>query len=237
MITPKRKSYKNFIYIYRYEKFFYQEGYRLIAGVDEAGRGCLAGPIVTAAVILPKNFKIEFIDDSKKISAKLREELYERIIKEAIEVQTVFISAEEIDKSNVYQATISSMKKVISQFENKPDHVLVDAMPIYNFHCESSPIVRGDIKSVSIMAAAIVAKVTRDRYMAEMENYYPGFQFSKHKGYGTNEHLQELQIHGVTPIHRLSFGPCQLRSKYVQMSFLDFDQSIWGESEPNLKKA
>jgi len=191
----------------RYEKELYQQGYQAIAGIDEVGRGPLAGPVVTACVILPKNCKIKHLNDSKKIPKNHHEEIYQEILARALGIGIVDNNV--IDQINIYEATKVGMLQAINQLKGvvtKPDYLLIDAM-----HLETSipqqSLIKGDANSLSIAAASIVAKVTRDRMMADYANDYPGYAFEKNVGYGTKEHLEGLKKYGITPIHRKTFEP------------------------------
>ncbi len=185
---------------------YYGMGYKLIAGVDEVGRGPLAGPVCAAAVILPEGLAIEGVDDSKKLSEKKREKLYDEIIEKALSWAVVFVEPEIIDEINIRQATHLAMQKAVDKLDIKPDFLLVDGNDKIEFNevpCEY--IVKGDAKFQCIAAASIVAKVTRDRYMCDMDEVYPGYGFAKNKGYGTKEHMMGIRECGLLPIHRRSF--------------------------------
>lgn len=191
----------------RYEKELYQQGYQAIAGIDEVGRGPLAGPVVTACVILPKNCKIKHLNDSKKIPKNHHEEIYQEILARALGIGIGIVDNNVIDQINIYEATKVGMLQAINQLKGvvtKPDYLLIDAM-----HLETSipqqSLIKGDANSLSIAAASIVAKVTRDRMMADYANDYPGYAFEKNVGYGTKEHLEGLKKYGITPIHRKTF--------------------------------
>ncbi len=186
-----------------YERQFADRGY--LAGVDEVGRGPLAGPVMTAAVILPKDHPILYLNDSKKLSAKKREELYEVIMKEAVAVGIGIESPQVIDDINILQATYQAMRTAVEQLNPKADMLLVDAVTIPHIATEQYPIIKGDAKSVSIAAASIIAKVTRDRLMEDYDRLYPEYHFAKNKGYGTAEHIAALREYGPCPIHRRSF--------------------------------
>ncbi|MCY7191238.1 ribonuclease HII [Streptococcus gallolyticus] len=193
----------------RYEKELYQQGYQTIAGIDEVGRGPLAGPVVTACVILPKNCKIKHLNDSKKIPKKHHEEIYHEILARALGIGIGIVDNNVIDQINIYEATKVGMLQAINQLKGevtKPDYLLIDAM-----HLETSipqqSLIKGDANSLSIAAASIVAKVTRDRMMADYANDYSGYAFEKNVGYGTKEHLEGLKKYGITPIHRKTFEP------------------------------
>lgn len=188
------------------ENNLHRQGFNLIAGVDEAGRGPLAGPVVSAAVIFPKNVKIKRLDDSKKLSQKNREILFEIIFEKALALGVGFVSEAVIDKINILQATFISMKRAIHNLKIKPDYVLVDGnFAIPGISIAQKSIIRGDSISASISAASIIAKVTRDRYMFEMDNKYPQYGFRFHKGYGTKMHFEMIAKHGLSPLHRRTF--------------------------------
>lgn len=189
-----------------YETKWRDKGYKYIAGVDEVGRGPLAGPVVAAAVILPEDFFLPGIDDSKKISEKKRNEYEEIIRREAIAVSVARIDAPEIDSVNIYEATKKAMLAAIASLNTTPEVLLIDAMKLETPYVVES-IIKGDAKSVSIAAASIVAKVARDRLMVELSSQFPEYGFQQNMGYGTREHLQAIQMHGITPYHRKSFAP------------------------------
>ena len=187
-------------------KEYYEKGYSCIAGVDEVGRGPLAGPVCAAAVILPRDLIIEGVDDSKKLSEKKREALYDIIIEKAIAWSAVFVEPQIIDEINIRQATHLAMQGAVDELSITPDFLLVDGndkIPFDNIECDY--IVKGDAKFECIAAASIVAKVTRDRYMKEMDSVYPGYDFAKNKGYGTKTHMLGIREKGLAPIHRRSF--------------------------------
>lgn len=177
----------------------------LVCGIDEVGRGPLAGPVVAGAVILPKDCKILYLNDSKQLSEKKREELYEVIMREAVSVGIGFNSPERIDEINILNATYEAMRAAISKLDPKPSVLLNDAVTIPKVDIKQVPIIKGDAKSVSIAAASIVAKVTRDRLMVEYDSIYPEYNFKSNKGYGSAEHIAALKKYGKTPIHRDSF--------------------------------
>ena len=193
--------------LYQYEDEFYKKGYKLIAGVDEAGRGSLIGELVVGAVILPQDFYLERLDDSKKLSPAVREKLYDEIVSNAIAVSSVAVSVEEIDTLNVYQATLKGMKKALEALTVKPDCVLIDAMKIEFGNVPVQSIIHGDSLSASIAAASIIAKVSRDRRADDWAKKYPQYGFEKNRGYGTKEHLEAIKNFGFTDIHRRSFNP------------------------------
>lgn len=187
------------------ENDLYEKGYKLIAGVDEAGRGPLCGPVVAAAVILPENYKIEGVNDSKKLSEKKRELLYDKIINEAVAVGVGISDVDVIEEVNILNATKMAMKEAISKLSVKPDFVLIDGNQMIDINIEASTVVSGDAKSESIAAASIIAKVTRDRMLYDYDKVYPEYGFAKHKGYGTKAHIAAIKEYGLTPIHRPSF--------------------------------
>ncbi len=192
--------------LYEYENSLVATGYRNIVGVDEAGRGPMAGPLVVAACLLPLDDKIIGLNDSKKLTPKKREELYNIIKEKAIEYHIEVIDVGEVDKLNVYKASKWGMEQCIKQFQTPFDYVLSDAMPL-DIDLEYLAIVKGDAKSASIAAASILAKVTRDHIMIDFDEVYPQYGFKKHKGYITKEHKSALEKYGVCPLHRRSFAP------------------------------
>lgn len=179
--------------------------YRFICGIDEAGRGPLAGPVVAGAVILPADCEILYLNDSKKLSAAKREQLYDEIMEKAIAVGVGMASPARIDEINILQATYEAMRTAVSELGVKPDILLNDAVTIPGIEIRQVPIIKGDAKSVSIAAASIIAKVTRDRLMIQYEEVLPGYGFAKHKGYGSKEHIEAIRKLGPTPIHRRTF--------------------------------
>ena len=189
-----------------YEKELYTQGIHLIAGVDEVGRGPLAGPVVAAAVILPKACKIPGLNDSKKIPKAKHKEIYEAVLQNAIAIGIGVKDNQVIDQVNIYEATKLAMMEAIGQLEPKPQHLLIDAMRL-DLPIAQTSIIKGDANSLSIAAASIVAKVTRDQMMEEFDKEYPGYDFAQNAGYGTANHLAGLDKLGVTPIHRHSFEP------------------------------
>ena len=190
----------------RYEKDLYQAGYQAIAGIDEVGRGPLAGPVVAAAVILPPGCKIKGLNDSKKIPKKKHQDIYRAVMDKALAVGVGLIDNEIIDQVNIYEATKLAMKEALSKLCLKPDYLLIDAMKL-DIDILQESIIKGDANSLSIAAASIVAKVTRDKLMADYDKEYPGYDFAQNAGYGTKSHLQGLERNGVTPIHRKTFEP------------------------------
>ena len=189
-----------------YEKELYAQGIDLIAGVDEVGRGPLAGPVVAAAVILPKACKIPGLNDSKKIPKSKHKEIYEAVLQNAIAIGIGIKDNQVIDQVNIYEATKLAMMEAIGQLEPQPQHLLIDAMKL-DLPIPQTSIIKGDANSLSIAAASIVAKVTRDQMMEKFDREYPGYDFAKNAGYGTANHLAGLDQLGVTPIHRRSFEP------------------------------
>lgn len=189
----------------KYEKIYYDMGKYLVAGVDEVGRGPLAGPVVCACVIMPFDCKIEGIDDSKKLSEKKREMLYDQIIKCAIAYNVEYVFQDEIDDINILNATKKCMSKAINNLSVKPDVVLVDAVTGLDTDCELMSIIHGDALSYNIGASSIVAKVSRDRFMNELDKKYPQYGFAKNKGYGTKAHMDALREFGPCEVHRKSF--------------------------------
>ena len=189
-----------------YEKECYARGMELIAGVDEVGRGPLAGPVVAAAVILPKACKIPGLNDSKKIPKSKHKEIYEAVLQNAVAIGIGIKDNQVIDQVNIYEATKLAMMEAIGQLEPQPQHLLIDAMRL-DLPISQTSIIKGDANSLSIAAASIVAKVTRDQMMEEFDREYPGYDFAQNAGYGTSNHLAGLDQLGVTPIHRRSFEP------------------------------
>lgn len=187
------------------ENTLFSEDYDIIAGVDEAGRGPLAGDVYAAAVILPKGLIIEGLNDSKKISEKKRDILYDVIKEKAVAWAVATASVDEIDEYNIRNATYMAMNRALSDLKTKIDYVLVDGDCIKDCKYPYSCVVKGDSKSASISAASILAKVTRDRYMLQLAEKYPRYQFEKHKGYGTALHIEMLKKYGVSPVHRKTF--------------------------------
>ena len=189
-----------------YEKELYAQGIQLIAGVDEVGRGPLAGPVVAAAVILPKNCKIPGLNDSKKIPKSKHQAIYQAVLDQAISVGIGVKDNHVIDQVNIYEATKLAMLEAIHELEPQPQHLLIDAMKL-DLPISQTSIIKGDANSLSIAAASIVAKVTRDQMMAAYDQEYPGYDFAQNAGYGTTKHLEGLEKQGVSPIHRRSFEP------------------------------
>lgn len=194
--------------MYEYENDCFSKGYKMIGGIDEAGRGPLAGPVVAACCILDPNEKILGLDDSKKLSEKKREELFATIKEKALAYAIFSSSPEEIDEINILEATKKAMRNCVKELAAKgksPDILLIDAVNLSGTGLDVIPIIKGDAKSDSIAAASILAKVTRDHIMMDYDVQYPGYGFSKHKGYGTKDHYTAIREKGMTPIHRRSF--------------------------------
>mgnify|MGYP000992079221 FL=1 len=189
-----------------YEKDLYKQGLTLIAGVDEVGRGPLAGPVVAAAVILPQGCKIKGLNDSKKIPKKKHLEVFQAVQDQALSIGIGIIDNQVIDQVNIYEATKLAMKEAISQLSLQPQHLLIDAMKL-DLPISQTSIIKGDANSLSIAAASIIAKVTRDELMKDYDQQFPGYDFSANAGYGTVKHLEGIEKQGITAIHRLSFEP------------------------------
>ena len=204
-----------------YQEQFYSDKVKLIVGVDEAGRGPLAGPVVAAACIFTRAYINKEINDSKQLSEKKRNKLFEEIKKDALAYGIGIVSAEEIDRINIYEATKKAMKMAIDNLKHKFDLILTDAMPLKGFDVEVVPIIKGDAKALPIAAASILAKVTRDNIMDELSKKYPEYGFEKHKGYGTKLHMEALQKHGpIKGVHRFSYKPV-IKVALKQMSIFD----------------
>ncbi|GAA4063470.1 ribonuclease HII [Amphibacillus indicireducens] len=204
---------KQFQAMRKYEEKNYLNGKQFIAGIDEVGRGPLAGPVVAAAVILPENFTLIGLTDSKKLTVKQREAYAEIIKQQAVAIGIGEISPQLIDELNIYQASILAMERAVDQLTVQPDHLLIDAVELPNLAYSSDVIIKGDQKSISIAAASVIAKVHRDQMMAELHRTYPYYQFDQNQGYGTKGHLQGLEEHGITPFHRKSFAPVKDKLK------------------------
>ena len=220
------KSQKDQINLYKYEEELYDAGFKNICGVDEAGRGPLAGPVVVAACILPPFLRIPGVNDSKQLSEKKREELYKIIIKNAVAYNIVFINEKIIDEINIYEATKKGMLEAINGLKVPADYVLIDAMPLGELKTNNKSIIHGDALSASIACASILAKVSRDHYMEKMDIKYPNYGFKHHKGYGTKMHMEALEKFGPCKIHRKSFEPvARAMQKNKQMSLDLFDEN------------
>jgi len=189
-----------------YEKELYEIGIKFIAGVDEVGRGPLIGPVVAAAVILPKNYKLNGLNDSKKLSEKKRNEYYEIINRDALAIGIGVIDEKIIDEVNIYEATKLAMIDAINALEVKPEHILIDAMPL-DVNIPTTSIIKGDAKSLSIAAASVIAKVTRDNMMYELDKKYPNYGFGNHKGYPTKKHIEALKEYGLIEGYRKTYTP------------------------------
>jgi ribonuclease HII len=201
-----------------FENIAYQEGYQIVAGIDEAGRGPLAGPVVAAAVILPPGYLNSEIKDSKKLSSSKREELYEIINKEAVAIGMMVVDADIIDRVNILQATLQAMRDAVLELPASPDFLLIDGNQRIPILTPQKPIVKGDSLSISIAAASIIAKVSRDRIMEMYHRQFPQYNFQQNKGYGTKEHLKAIKQFGICKIHRKSF-----HVKYLNQTKLEFN--------------
>ena len=202
----KEKEEQRLLYLKEIDKEFFEMGMKYVCGIDEAGRGPLAGPVVVASVILPENSMIEGVNDSKKVSESKREKLYDVILQEALSYGIGIIYQDEIDEINILQATKKGLHEAILKMEIKPNVVLVDALTgIDTLGIPYKSIIKGDAKSYSIAAASIIAKVTRDRIMREWDKIYPEYGFAGHKGYGTAKHIEAIKKYGLTPLHRKTF--------------------------------
>lgn len=194
----------------RHEHAARKRGCLRIAGIDEVGRGPLAGPVVAAAVVLPDNFRHRTLTDSKRLTAIRRERIYEELtVRSEISWALAIVDVEEIDRLNILRASQEAMRRAVAALFDPPDHVLIDGLPVHPFPIEQTALVGGDGLSLSIAAASVIAKVTRDRMMVEMDARHPGYEFWRHKGYGTALHLARLREHGPCPIHRRTFLPVQ----------------------------
>lgn len=191
---------------HRYEKKYYKKGYTLIAGVDEVGRGPLVGPVVASAVILPVNYELDGLTDSKKLSEKKRDYYYDIIKRDAIAIGIGVIDNMVIDEINIYEATKLAMSKAIDNLNPKPEVVLTDAMKL-SLDVPFEPIIKGDFKSITIAAASVIAKVTRDRMMYELDEKYPCYNFKNNNGYPTKDHIKAIEVHGIIPEHRRTYAP------------------------------
>ena len=202
----KEKEEERLNNLKKYEENLYNEGLKYICGIDEAGRGPLAGPVVVASVIMPADSMIEGVNDSKKVSEKKREKLYDQILEEAISYGVGIVGQDEIDEINILNATKKGLTMSLKELTVKPDLIIVDALThIDTMGIPYESIIKGDAKCYSISAASIIAKVTRDRIMREWDKVYPEYGFEKHKGYGTSAHIEAIKKYGLCPIHRKSF--------------------------------
>lgn len=200
------EMYQKYLEMSAYENDLINQNIEYIAGIDEVGRGPLAGPVVSCAVILPKGYYLPGLTDSKKLSEKKREFYYDKIINDAISYGVGIVDVSDIDKFNIYNCTKISMIQAVNKLAKKPDHLLIDAMSI-DINIPQTSVIKGDEKSISIAAASIIAKVTRDRYMEELAKEFPEYHFEKNKGYGTKEHLLAIEKFGPTIYHRKTFSP------------------------------
>lgn len=191
---------------YKYERELREKGLTLIAGVDEVGRGPLVGPVVAACCILPEEFHLDGLTDSKKLSEKKRDYFFEEIKKQAISYGIGIIDEKKIDEVNIYEATKLAMKEAINNMDVKPEHILIDAMPL-ELDIPTTSIIKGDLKSITISAASVLAKVTRDRMLVELDEKYPMYDFKSNKGYPTKKHLAAIAEYGIIDEHRRSYGP------------------------------
>ena len=202
----KEKEFERLSTLKEIENEMHRKGIKYICGIDEAGRGPLAGPVVVAAVIMPEDSMIEGVNDSKKVSEKKREILYDQILNEAIAYSVGIINQNEIDEINILNATKKGLTTAVKELSVRPDRIIVDALDkIDTDGIPYTPIIKGDAKCYSIAAASIIAKVTRDRIMRQWDEVYPQYGFAKHKGYGTATHIAAIKEYGLTPLHRLSF--------------------------------
>ena len=200
--------------LYENEKRLWSLGYESIAGCDEAGRGPLFGPVVIASVILPHDFVLEGLNDSKKLSEKKRNYYYPLIMERALAVSVSVVEADEIDKINIYEASRQGMLRATNSLKVKPDYIITDAMPLDGFtSVQHEAIIKGDAKSITIAAASVIAKVTRDRIMYEIDKVHPEYEFKKHKGYPTKKHLELIEKYGIIDGYRRTYGPVQ---KYIE---------------------
>lgn len=200
--------------LYRYEKELWNKGFELVAGCDEAGRGPLYGPVVCASVILPHGFKLEGLNDSKKLTEKKREEYYPIIMEKALAVGVSIVSAKEIDDINIYEASRVGMLRAVDSMNIKPNYIITDAMPLDGYtNIPHEAIIKGDAKSITIAAASVIAKVTRDRIMYEEDKKHPEYLFCRHKGYPTKKHIELLNKYGIIDGYRRTYGPVK---KYIE---------------------
>jgi len=207
----------------KWEVFFQRQGFKYIAGIDEVGRGPLAGPVVAAAVILPENISIRGINDSKKLKEKERKRLFKTIQKRAISIGVGIVDHNTIDKINIAQATFAAMRLAVESLDPAPDILLIDGNCEINFSIPQKCIIKGDSKSISIAAASIIAKVIRDKIMDEFDKLLPAYKFKKHKGYGTKLHFKIIETHGLSPIHRQSFNSSsKIPLDFEQISLINF---------------
>lgn len=192
--------------LFQYERALYNQGINYIGGIDEVGRGPLIGPVVAACVVLPKDFVLDGLTDSKKLSEKKRESFYDILMEKALGIGIGMVEPQIIDEINIYQASKLAMIKAYQDVKCEINHVLIDAMPL-ELEVPSTSIIKGDAKSISIAAASVIAKVTRDRLMQELDKQYPQYGFKRHKGYPTKAHLEALKEHGIIEGYRFTYGP------------------------------
>ena len=217
----------------QFEQRLWGRGVQQVAGVDEAGRGCLAGPVVAAAVVLPPNVELPGLDDSKKLSTRKRETLYDAILAQALSTSIAKVDAHEIDQLNILQASLKAMRDAIDGLKTVPNHVLVDGHIRPGTSLEETALVDGDARSLSIAAASVLAKVYRDRLMVEFDATYPDYGFAGHKGYGSPDHLEALRLHGPSPLHRRSFAPvAQLLGPKRSEAYLSFADGLEAADSP-----
>lgn len=222
--TLKLRLLKGLKCTLKYEKLAWQSGAKLVAGVDEVGRGCLFGPVVAAAVILNPDYRIRGLRDSKLLDQATREKLAPRIRENCVAWAVAAIDVAVIDQINIYWASKRAMEKAVAKLATRPDHVLVDAMPL-DCDCAHTPIVHGDALSASIAAASILAKVDRDAMMREFDSVYPGYGLASNKGYGAPQHLKALREKGPTPLHRKSFAPVWMATRPQEvLEFVDNEE-------------
>lgn len=203
-----KKELKQAVDLYKYEKKLWNKGYENIAGCDEAGRGPLFGPVVCASVILPHDFVLDGLNDSKKLTEKKREEYYPIIMEKALSVGVSIVSAKEIDEINIYEASRIGMIRATNSLNIKPDYIITDAMPLDGYiDIPHEKIIKGDAKSITIAAASVIAKVTRDRIMYDIDKKHPEYLFAKHKGYPTKKHIELLNKYGIIDGYRHTYGP------------------------------
>lgn len=203
-----KKELKQAVDLYKYEKELWNKGYENIAGCDEAGRGPLFGPVVCASVILPHDFVLEGLNDSKKLTEKKREEYYPIIMEKALSVGVSIVSAKEIDEINIYEASRIGMIRATNSLNIKPDYIITDAMSLDGYiDIPHEKIIKGDAKSITIAAASVIAKVTRDRIMYDIDKKHPEYLFAKHKGYPTKKHIELLNKYGIIDGYRHTYGP------------------------------
>ena len=192
--------------LYKYERQLYSQGLNFIGGVDEVGRGPLIGPVVASCVVLPKNFVLEGLTDCKKLSEKKRNKFYQIICEQAVAIGIGIVDEKKIDEVNIYEATKIAMKEAIRHTNLKIDHILIDAMPL-NIDIPTTSIIKGDSQSITIAAASVIAKVTRDKMMYDLDKKYPMYDLAHNKGYGTKKHIEAIKKYGITKYHRQSYKP------------------------------